>query len=80
MGLSIRQIVGGAISLLVIALIMPLALGLLGGSADTMITVNGTATPFSELVDPSIITLLTILLPIVAVVGLILAFVPSRDD
>ena len=80
MGMSIKTIVGTAISLLVIALIVPLAIGTLSAAGDFNVTVNGVPTPFSELADPAIVTLLTILLPIVAVVGLILAFVPSKGD
>jgi len=67
-----------AISLIVVAVIMPMALGLLGGAGATNVTINGVATPLSELVDPSIITLLVILLPIVAVVGLLIHYIPQN--
>jgi len=80
MGMSIRQIVGSAIALLVIALIMPLALGTISSAGSLNVTVGDTTDTFENLADPAVVTLLTILLPIVAVVGLILAFVPNRSD
>ena len=67
-----------AISLIVVAVIMPMALGMLGASGSTTV-VNGTGTaPLSELVDGSIITLLTVLLPIVAIVGVLIYYIPKN--
>lgn len=68
-----------AVSLMVIALILPLGLGLISGAGDTMITVNGTSTALSELVDPSVLVLLTVLIPILAVIGIAVAYVSFKD-
>lgn len=67
------------ISLVVIAVIFPLGLGLISAAGDSNVTVNGVATPLSTLVDPAVLTLLTVLLPILAVIGIVLYFLPSRD-
>ena len=70
-----------AVSLIVIAVIMPLALGMLGAAENTAIAsgnVSGDGTsPLSSLVDGSIITLLTVLIPIVAIVGILIYFIPN---
>ena len=69
------KVVGIVISLIVIAVIMPLGLGLVSAAGDTMVTVNGTAKALSTLVDPAVLTLLTVLLPILAVIGVTMYFI-----
>ncbi|GAG85919.1 unnamed protein product, partial [marine sediment metagenome] len=59
MAVGVRNVITIAVSLMVIALILPLGLGLLGGAGDTLI--NGTA--LSTIIDPSVLTLLTVLIP-----------------
>lgn len=76
----VKQVIMVVVSLMVIALIFPLALGLISAAGDTLITINGTAQPLSELADPSVITLLTVLLPVLAVIGLIMYFIPKSGD
>lgn len=78
MALSVRNVIMIAVSLMVVALILPLGLGLLSGAGDTMVTVNGTSTALSDLVDPSVLTLLTVLIPILAVIGIAIAYISSR--
>lgn len=68
---SIRNVTMIAVSLLVIAIVLPLGLGYIASSGDTL--VNGTA--LSELVDPAVITLLTVMIPILAVIGIALAYI-----
>jgi len=77
--LSVKGVIMIAVSLMVIALILPLGLGLISGAGDTMITVNGTSTALSELVDPSVLVLLTVLIPILAVIGIAVAYVSFKD-
>lgn len=79
MGMSIRQIVGMAVSLLVIAVISPIAFVYLVNAGDTNVLINGVNKTINGSGNAAIGTLLTILLPIVAVVGLIIAFVPNRE-
>ena len=75
---KVENVILIAISLIVVAVIMPLALGMLGAAGDTQVT-NGTGTAaLSDLVDGSIITLLTVLLPIIAVVGVMIHYIPNK--
>lgn len=76
MGVGVKQVIMIAVSLMVIALILPLGLGLLGIAGDTI--VNGTTT-LAEAIDPSVLTLLTVLVPILAVIGIAIAFIPRGD-
>ncbi|TET60955.1 MAG: hypothetical protein E3J52_02425 [Promethearchaeota archaeon] len=72
MGVGVKDVIMIAVSLMVIALILPLGLGLLGLAGDTVI--NGTTT-LAEVIDPSVLTLLTVLIPILAVIGIAVSFI-----
>jgi len=74
--IGVKQVIMIAVSLMVIALIMPLGLGLLGISGDTI--VNGTTT-LADAIDPAVLTLLTVLVPVLAVIGVAVAFIPRGD-
>lgn len=73
---EIKNVIIIAVTLMVIAVVFPIALGLISGAGDTMVSINGTETALSELVDPSVLTLLTVLLPIIAVIGIVMYFLP----
>jgi len=86
MGVSVKQVIMIAVSLMVIALILPLGLGLLGIAGDVVIIPwsNATGTPvpatsLADAIDPSVLTLLTVLVPILAVIGIAIAFIPRGD-
>lgn len=76
------------ISLVVIAVIFPLGLGLVSAMGDYIWLAENATAPgvppadvlLSDIVDPAVITLVTILLPILAVIGVVLYFLPSRND
>ena len=68
-----------AVSLMVVALILPISLGLLAAAGSQTVTVNGTATAVNTLVDPTVLTILTVLLPIIAVIGIALYYIPRGD-
>lgn len=79
---EIKNVILLAVALMIVAVIFPIALGLIGLSADTIIggtnnSVNGTDRSLAEIVDPSIITLLTVLLPIIAIIAIVLFFLPK---
>ena len=74
MAVGVRNVITIAVSLMVIALILPLGLGLLGLAGATV--VNGTTT-LAEVIDPSVLTLLTVLIPILAVIGIAVSFISS---
>ena len=75
--IGIRDVIMIAVALMVIALILPLGLGLLGIAGDTII--NGTTT-LSEAIDPSVLTLLTVLVPVLAVISVAIAFIPRGGE
>ena len=78
MGANIKQVILIAISLIVIATILPLAIGLISGAGDVII--NSANQTLSDVADPAVITLLTILLPILAVIGITMYFLPRMSD
>ncbi|GAH74318.1 unnamed protein product, partial [marine sediment metagenome] len=61
------------------AVILPLGIGLVSIMGDALVTLpNGTQVALSTVADPTVITLLTILLPILAVIGIIMGFIPRK--
>jgi len=76
---EIKNVILLAVALMVVAVIFPIALGLIGNAGNVVInaTVNATNRTLAEIVDPSIITLLTVLLPIIAIIAVVLFFLPK---
>ena len=83
--IGVKHVIMIAVSLMVIALILPLGLGLLGIAGDTVIVAfNATgadeaAVTLATSISPAVLTLLTILVPILAVIGIAIAFIPRGD-
>lgn len=77
MAMSIKNVVMIAVSLMIIALILPLGLGLLANAGDTVIDATTNET-LADVLDPNVITLLTVLIPILAVVGIAVAYIRLR--
>lgn len=73
---SMQKIIMIAITLVVIAIILPIGLVYIGSAGDTSVTINNETVTLTEAVDPAIITLLTILLPILVVIVIIMYFLP----
>lgn len=75
-----QYIIGIAISLLVIAVMLPIGINELATIGDTVVynATDGTSLgTLTSLADPAIITILSTLLPIIAVIGILLYFVPK---
>ena len=79
MAVSIKQVILVAISLVVIATILPLGLGLIANAGDTIID-TATNDTLADVIDPSVLTLLTVLLPVLAVIGITMYFLPKVGD
>ena len=77
---SPKQVILIVVSLVVISVILPIGLGLTGAMGDVNVTINGVETPLKELVDPTVLTLLTTLLPILVVVSIAMYFIPKLSD
>ena len=70
-----------SIALIVIAIVLPIGLSYIGQAGTTNVTLpNGTSIQLQDAVDPAVITLLTILLPILVVIGIIMFFIPRGKD
>ena len=85
MGINVKDSIMVGVALLVIALILPLGLGLLGLAGDTVLVafnatgLNESAITLADAVDPSIMTLLSVLIPILAVIGIAVGFIKFKD-
>ena len=85
MPISTKNVITIAVSLMVIALILPLGLGLLAIAGDVILVpfnitgVNESAVLLKNVIDPSVLTLLTILIPILAVIGIAVSFISTED-
>jgi len=78
--LNISNVILIAISLIVIAIILPIGLAYIGNAGNVSVTMpNGSAVALVDVVDPAVITLLTILLPILVVIGIIMYFIPRES-
>lgn len=70
-----------AIALIVIAIILPIGLAYIGSADTAVVTLaNGSEVVLIDVVDPAVITLLTVLLPILVVIGIIMYFIPKTRD
>ena len=79
--LQMSQVILIAIALIVIAIILPIGLAYIGSAGTTNVTLaDGSFTTLENAVDPAVITLLTILLPILVVIGIIMYFIPRGTD
>jgi len=76
---NMKQVILVAISLVVIATILPLGLGMIAVAGDTIIDTTTNAT-LADVLDPSVLTLLTVLLPVLAVIGITMYFLPKIAD
>ena len=83
--ISIKYIIMAVVALIVIAVLFPIGLGLIGNVGETWVSgfadVNGTAysDQLKNLVDPTVLILLSILVPILAVIGIVMFFLPRGD-
>ena len=85
---NMTKIIMIAITLVIIAIILPIGLVYIGMSGDTEVQITQIINEstgetglvnvsLSESVDPAIITLLTVLLPILVVIVIIMYFLPK---
>lgn len=68
-----------AVSLLVVSLVLPIALIYISNAGNSSVTINGTAQTLASVADPAVVTLLTVLLPILAVIGIIMYYLPRKS-
>lgn len=79
--IEIKNVIMMVVSLLVVALMLPQGIGYIAHMGDTMIVINGTTHLLKTIIDPSVLTILQVVIPIVVAIGIMLAFLPSiRSD
>ena len=67
-----------AITLIIVAIIFPIALGLIAVAGDVVVGGNATnPVLLSEVLDPTVLILLTVLLPIIAIIAVVMYFLPK---
>jgi len=79
LAVNVKQVILIAVSLIVIATILPLAIGLIS-IADQVIINATSGETLGDVADPAVITLLTVLLPVLAVIGITMYFLPRVGD
>lgn len=80
MAMSVRSVVAIVVSFIVIGVVLPLGLGYIATFGDAQITLpNGSSAVLSDVIDPTIITLVEVLLPILAVIGIIMTYVAYKN-
>jgi hypothetical protein len=75
---NMGKIVGIVITLIIIGVLLPIGLGYVSSMGDVSVTVNNTTSALSSLVDPTVLTLMTVMIPIGVAISLLLYFIP-RD-
>ena len=83
--IRIESVIMIAIALIVIAIVLPLGLANIGSAgwyvANSSANASlGEARYLKDVIDPAVITLLTILLPILVVIGIIMYFIPRSKS
>lgn len=74
---DIKRVILIAVALMVIGVIVPIAVGLVANAGNVI--VNGTST-LSDIADPSVVLMIEVLLPIIAVIAIVLMFLPRGSD
>ena len=80
MAQDVKRVILIAVALMVIGVIVPIAVGLVAGAGSVIIDSTTNAT-LSEIADPSVVLMIEVLIPIIAVIAIVLMFLPStRKD
>ena len=78
MASDIKRIILIAVALMVIGVILPLAIGLVANAGNVIInnTVNASNPRLNDIADPSVVLMIEVLIPIIAVIAIVLMFLP----
>lgn len=74
---STKDIIMITVSLIIMGVVLPIGIGLISAAGDITVAINGTQTAVSTVADPTVLTLLTVLVPILAIVGIALGLIPK---
>ncbi len=76
---SYTKIIMLAVSLIIIAVIFPIALGLIGNAGNVIVNTTSGQT-LADVIDPTVLTLLVVLLPIIAIISVVMYFLPKSRE
>ena len=76
---SYTKIIMLAVSLIIIAVIFPIALGMIGNAGNTIVN-ETSGQVLSDVIDPTVLTLLVVLLPIIAIISVVMYFLPGKNS
>ncbi len=75
---DIKRVILIAVALMVIGVILPIAIGLVANAGN--VVVNATSGErLSGVADPSVVLMIEVLIPIIAVIAIVLMFLPRGD-
>ena len=77
MGDSYRNVITLAVALIIVAVIFPIALGLIGNAGNVIVNATSGAT-LADVIDPTVLVLLVVLLPIIAIIAVVMMFLPGK--
>jgi len=82
--LSPRKIIGMCVSLIVLSITLPIALGYIAGMEYTQFVnqtdVNKSLIYLKDIIDVSLLQLITVVLPLIAVIGIIIYYIPKFSE
>ena len=64
---------------MVIGIIIPIAVGLIAGAGDVVVDSTTNAT-LADVADPSVVLMIEVLIPIIAVIAIVLMFLPTKKS
>ena len=73
-----RKVITLAVALIIIAVIFPIALGLIGNAGNVIVNATSGET-LSDVIDPTVLVLLVTLLPIIAIISVVMMFLPKSS-
>ena len=79
MELSARKLVSMVVLLFIIGSILAIGLVSVSVIGSQVVNIGGVNYTVSAVLDPTVLTLLTTLLPILVVIGIAMYFIPSMD-
>lgn len=76
--ISARNIIEIVLSLVILAVALPIALIYIVDIGNFTMLVNGVNVTLSDVINPAVLTLLTVVLPIVIAIVIMLSYLPSK--
>lgn len=77
MASDIKRVILIAVALMVIGIIIPIAVGLIANAGNVIVDSVTNAT-LADIADPSVVLMIEVLIPIIAVIAIVLMFLPTK--